>query len=90
MLVVAAGAHPQLLAQHRQGPVASIAVNPRVLHADSRAKYAAAFFTMASSIFVRASSARSLASSICSALTGLLPGPPRRPSRWALIQLCRV
>ena len=41
----------------------------------------AAFFMMASSILVFASSARSRASSICSRLTGLLPGPPSRPSR---------
>ena len=56
----------------------------------SFAKCAVAFPGMSRSIFTRASTARRRAISICSALTGLAPGPVSRPSRSALIQLCNV
>ena len=45
---------------------------------------------MSRSIFTRASSARSRASSICSALTGLSPAPCNSPLSDALIQLPSV
>jgi hypothetical protein len=45
-----------------------IAGNPSVLHKDSFAKYAVAFFKISRSIFTRANSARSRANSICSSL----------------------
>lgn len=45
---------------------------------------------MSRSIFTRASSARSRASSICSALTGLSPAPCSSPFSDALIQLPSV
>ena len=45
---------------------------------------------MSRSIFTRASSARSLASSICSALTGRSPAPCSEPLSASLTQLLRV
>lgn len=57
-----------------------------VLHVESFAKYAQAFFRMSRSIFRRATSARSLDNSICSALTGFVPAPPSLPSCSALYQ----
>ena len=54
-------------------------------------KYAIAFFKMSRSIFTRASSARSLDSSICWALTGRSPAPcsaPLSASRTQLLSVC--
>src|ERR1019366_1367994 len=81
MLKIAAGTHPQYLALQADGPPALVPSDPGVLHIDSFAKYAVAFFKISRSILTRASSALSRASSICSALTGLAPAPASLP--WA-------
>lgn len=72
---VATGADLQYLATQCDRPVGLVSCNPGVLHRDSRAKYAVAFFKMSRSILTLDSSARSRASSICSGLTGLSPAP---------------
>src|SRR5947207_1154173 len=62
--------------------------NKRVLHSDSLAKYAAAFFMISISIFSRASSARSREISICSGVIGLpLAASPSLPAACAFTQL---
>lgn len=64
VLKVATGAHAQCVACQRNRPPRFLARYPGVLHVDSLAKYAVAFFKMSRSILTRASSARSRASSI--------------------------
>src|SRR5436190_22980472 len=62
--------------------------NKRVLHSDSLAKYAAAFFMISISIFSRVSSARSREISICSGVIGLpFSALPSLPSACAFTQL---
>ena len=61
-----------------------------LLHTDSRAKYAVAFFKMSRCILTRASSALKRASSICFALTGLAPAPVSLPFAASLTQFSRV
>src|SRR5216684_894903 len=90
MLVIAARAHPQHLALHRHRPAPPMAFDPGVLHSDSFAKYAVAFFRMSRSIFVRASSARKRLISICSGLTGFAAVPFNSPPASACTQLCSV
>ena len=70
-----AGADAQQVTGKRYRPPLFVIGNPGVLHFDTRAKYAVAFPRMSRSILSRAFSARSLASSICSGLTGLSPAP---------------
>ena len=72
---VATGADLQHLAGQCGRPLDFMFGNPRVLHSDSRAKYAVAFFKMSRSIVTRANCARSRASSICSGETGWSPAP---------------
>src|ERR1039458_1075107 len=90
MLKVATGTHPQYLALQADGPPALVSGDPGVLHIDSFAKYAVAFFKISRSILTRASSALSRASSICSALTGLVPAPASLPSAARRTQLPSV
>ena len=90
MVVVSAGAHAQHFAAQRHRPLGAVSLDPGVLQSRCFAKYAVALPRMSRSIFTRANSARSRAISICSELTGLLPAPPNRPCRSALIQLCSV
>ena len=90
VLKVAAGAHAQHLAGQGDGPVGFVAGNPGVLHSDSRAKYAVAFFRISRSIVMRANCALRRASSICSALTGLSPAPVSWPLALSLTQLSRL
>ena len=69
---------------------AALLVDPRVLHSDSLAKYAAAFRRISISIFSRMFSARRRDNSICSGLIGL-PWPlPSLPAFAALRQFARV
>ena len=65
----------------------ALLVNPGVLHRTSFAKYAAAFFMISFSRFKRATSARSLETSIASGVTTLLPAPLSLPVAAALTQL---
>src|SRR5512141_2488974 len=90
VFVIPARTHSQDLALHRHRPPLLVAFNPGVLHVDSFAKYAVAFFRMSRSIFTRANSARNRLNSICSALTGLSGIPTKRPWPCALTQLCSV
>jgi hypothetical protein len=90
VLKVAAGADAQYVAGQRDGPASFVAGNPGVLHIDSRAKYAVAFFKISRSIFTRASSALNRASSICSGLTGLSPAPLSWPLALSLTQFSKV
>src|SRR6266568_2306873 len=69
----------QHFALHRHRPVPLVPLDPGVLHSDSFAKYAVAFFRMSRSIFTRASSARNRLISICSGLTGLAAVPFSSP-----------
>lgn len=71
-------------------PTAFVPFNPGVLHTDSRAKYAVAFFKMSRSIFTFASSALSRVNSICSALTGLAPAPANWPFAACRTQFSNV
>ncbi len=87
---VAADAHAEHLAQLRQGMVAALRVDPRVLHSASLAKYAVAFFKMSTCIRSRAFSALSRDSSICSGVTGFAPAPARWPAWAAFTQLRSV
>jgi hypothetical protein len=75
MLKVATGAYPQYSTANVHRPALFMLSYPGVFHCDSRAKYAVAFFKMSRPILNLAFSALSLASSICSALTGLSPAP---------------
>lgn len=68
----------------------AVHIHPGVLHRTSFAKYAAAFFMISFSRFSRATSARSLDSSIISGVTTLLPAPLSFPSESAFIQLRSV
>jgi len=90
MLVVARHAGLQHTALHRDRPQAPMSLDEGVLQLCAFAKYAVAFPRMSRSIFTRASSARSLLISICSALTGLLSTPLSLPCRCALTQLNSV
>jgi zinc transporter ZupT len=67
-----------------QGKFAALRVDPGVLHSASFAKYPVAFLKMSTCIFSRAFSARSLDSSICSAVIGLAPGGRELASRSRL------
>ena len=81
----------QYLANQRDRPHGAEQKNPGLLHSDSLAKYAVAFFRMSRSIFTRASSARCRASSICTALTGRSPAPRNAPlsaPRTQLLSIC--
>jgi len=75
VLKATAGAHTQHLAGQRCRSMLFVAGYPGALHFGTRAKFAVAFPRMSRAIRSRAFSARSLASSICSGLTGLSPGP---------------
>src|SRR3546814_8209411 len=77
-------------ALHGDRPHAAMPLDKGVLHFAPFAKYAVAFPRMSRSIFTRASSARSRAISICSALTGLLSAPVSWPRRLALTPLKSV
>ena len=90
VLVVAGHAHIKHPALHRDGLHAAVVLYEGVLQVNPFAKYAVTFPRISRSIFIRASSARSLLISICSALTGLLSTPKSLPSRWALTQLKSV
>jgi hypothetical protein len=90
MLKVAAGADAQYVAGQRDGPMGFVTGYPGVLHRDSRAKYAVAFFRMSRSIFTRASSALSRANSICSGFTGLSPAPLSSPLALSLTQFSKL
>src|SRR5665811_221324 len=72
---VATGTDLQHLAGQCDRPLGLVVGNPGVLHSDSRAKYAVAFFKMSRSIFTLDNSARNRANSINSGLTGLSPAP---------------
>ena len=84
VLVVAGHAHIKHPALHRDGLHAAVVLYEGVLQVNPFAKYAVAFPRISRSIFIRASSARSLLISICSAFTGLLSTPKSLPPRWAL------
>ena len=68
-----AGAEAQQVTGKRYRPLLFVIGNLGVLHFDTREEYAVAFPRMSRPILSRAFSARSLASSICSELTGLSP-----------------
>src|SRR6185437_268521 len=87
---IAVDAYSKDLAQHRQGILPALRVNPGVLHRRSFAKNAAAFFAISSSICKRLFSARRRESSICSAVTTFAPGPWSLPASDALSQLRSV
>ena len=78
MLMVATGADLQLFTQHRFRPSPVVSIDESVLHVDCFAKCAAAFLKVSNPILVLASSARKRANTICSGVTGLVPGPPSR------------
>lgn len=90
MLKISAGTDTQHFTLHGDRPLLLVTPNPGVLHADSRAKNAVAFFKMSRSILTRASSALNCANSICSALTGLAPAPVSLPFAASLTQLSSV
>jgi|GEM_PF-2579142 len=77
--IVAAGAHSQNPALHRDWPDLLMSLDKGVSHRDSLAKYAATFFRMPRSIRVFANSALSRAISIWSAFTGLTLASSRPP-----------
>ena len=76
VLEKAAGADAQQVKNKRYRPPLFVIGNPGVLRFDTRAKYAVAFPRMSRSILSRVFSVRSLASFICSGLTGLFPASP--------------
>src|SRR6185437_3734572 len=84
---IAVDAYSKDLAQHRQGILPALRVNPGVLHRRSFAKNAAAFFAISSSICRRLFSARRRDSSICSGVTTFVPAPLSLPASSALTQL---
>ena len=75
VLEKAAGADAQQVKNKRYRPPLFVIGNPGVIRFDTRAKYAVTFPRMFLSILRRAFSVRSLASFICSGLTGLFPAP---------------
>jgi hypothetical protein len=72
--IKAAARHVKNAAQNGDRIFESQCLHDRVLGSDSRAKYAAAFFTISRSIWVSASSLRSLVTSASSSGTERLPG----------------
>lgn len=90
VLVVACHDDSQYPALHRDRPHVPVALNEGVLHLGAFTKYAVDFPMMSRSNITSVSSARSLAISICSALTGLVSAPVSLPCRWALTQLNKV
>ena len=89
VVVVAAQAYAQYLALQRYRPAGLVALDEGVLHIDSLAKYAAAFFSMSRSILTRTSPVPSRLISICSMPTAQ-PASLSWPWACALIQLCSV
>ncbi len=87
---VATGADFEQVAHHGNRPLLPVARYPGVLHEDSLAKYAVAFFRMSRSILTLASCARSRAKSICSALIGLSPAPLSLPLLSSLTHFSSV
>src|SRR5687767_9863064 len=69
VLMKSPGADIQDRTLYRDRPVPAVLLNKGVLHRDSLAKYAAAFFKISRSSFTRDNSVRRRLISICSALT---------------------
>jgi len=90
VLLKSSGADIQDRALYRDRPIPAVSLNKGVLHSDSLAKYAAAFFKMSRSIFTRDNSVRRRLISICSALTAGVAELFNPPLPAALTQLCSV
>src|SRR4051812_9296737 len=95
-LAITGTRHPEQVAHTRALILIAMLLNPGVLHRDSFAKYAAAFFTISRSSLVLASSRRKRAFSASTSLTDRFTAtaPPTAalslPARLSLIQFHRL
>lgn len=86
----AADADGQNITHHGQRIGLALRVDPSIPHSASFAKYAVAFFRVATSILSRALSARIRDIYICSGVTTLVPAPLSFPASNVLTQLRKV